>query len=108
MLDRQDRTISREELEKMAYELYLQRRAEDGHDEEDWLLASAEKELSAFLTAVNELFGAEQARQASEDWIGELAQTDLANRAPVIDWRRVTIAAAARLAGRVNGQLSRH
>ncbi len=108
MLDRQDRTISREELEKRAYELYLQRGVEHGHDEEDWLLASAERELSAFLTAVNELFGAEQARHASEDWIGELAQTDLANRAPVIDWRRVTIAAAARLAGRVNGQLSRH
>jgi hypothetical protein len=108
MLVRRHRTISREEPEKKAYELYLQRGAEHGHDEEDWLLASAERELSAFLTAVNDLFGAEQAQQASEDWIGELAEMDLANRAPVIDWRRVTIAAAVRLAGRVNGQLSRH
>ena len=108
MLDRQDRTTCREELRKRPYELYLHRGAEHGHDEEDWLLGSAERELSAFLTAVKELFGTEQARQASEDWIGELAHTDLANRASVIDWRRVTIAAGARLAVRVNGQLARH
>lgn len=42
MLDHQDRTISREELEKRAYELYLQRGAEHGHDEEDWQLAEAQ------------------------------------------------------------------
>ena len=42
MLEHQDRTISREELEKRAYELYLQRGAEHGHDEEDWLLAEAQ------------------------------------------------------------------
>jgi hypothetical protein len=42
MLDHQDTTISREELEKRAYELYLQRGAEHGHDEEDWLLAEAQ------------------------------------------------------------------
>jgi hypothetical protein len=42
MLDHQDSTISREELEKRAYELYLQRGAEHGHDEEDWLLAEAQ------------------------------------------------------------------
>jgi hypothetical protein len=42
MLDHQGRTIRREELEKRAYELYLQRGAEHGHDEEDWLLAEAQ------------------------------------------------------------------
>ena len=42
MLDHQDRTISREELEKRAYQLYLQRGAEHGHDEEDWVLAQAQ------------------------------------------------------------------
>jgi hypothetical protein len=36
------------------------------------LLASAERELSASVTAVNNLFGAKQARQAGEDWIEEL------------------------------------
>ena len=71
------------------------------------LLASAERELSAFITAVNNLFGAEQARQAGEDWMEELEQTDFPSPAPVIHWRRVTIAAASRLAGRVNGHRSR-
>ena len=42
MLDHQDITISREVLEKRAYELYLQRGAEHGHDQEDWLMAEAQ------------------------------------------------------------------
>jgi len=42
MLDHQDITISREALEKRAYELYLQRGAEHGHDQEDWLVAEAQ------------------------------------------------------------------
>jgi hypothetical protein len=41
MLDHKE-AISREELEKRAYELYLRRGAEHGHDEEDWLLAEAQ------------------------------------------------------------------
>jgi len=40
MLDHQDIAISREELEKRAYELYLQRGAE--HGQEDWLMAEAQ------------------------------------------------------------------
>jgi hypothetical protein len=72
------------------------------------LLASAEKELSAFVAAVNELFDAELARQAADDWIEELAQRDWPSEASVIDWRHVTIAAAARLAGRDKDQLSRN
>ena len=36
------------------------------------LLASAERELSAFVIAVDELFGAEQAHQAVENWMEEL------------------------------------
>jgi hypothetical protein len=72
------------------------------------LLASAEMELSAFVAAVNELFDAEQARQAAENWIEELARTDWPSEAPVNDWRRVTIAAVARLVGRDKGQLSRN
>ena len=42
MLDHQDITITREALEKRAYELYLQRGAEHGHDQEDWLVAEAQ------------------------------------------------------------------
>jgi hypothetical protein len=71
-------------------------------------LASAERELSAFVIAVDELFGAEQARQAADNWLEELEQTDWLSQAPVIDWRKVTIAAAARIVGHNKGQLSRN
>ena len=69
------------------------------------LLASAERELSAFLAAVNELFDAELARQAADNWMEELERTDCPSDSPVIDWRRVTIAAAARLGSRDEGRL---
>jgi hypothetical protein len=70
------------------------------------LLASAERELSAFVTAVNQLFDAEQGRKAAKNWIEELERTDWPSGASVIDWRKVTIAAAARLARRGKGQAS--
>jgi hypothetical protein len=70
-------------------------------------LALAERELSAFVTAVHQLFGAEQAWRAAGSWIKELDRTDWPSEAPVIDWRKVTIAAAARLVDRDKRQLSR-
>src|ERR1700730_15769104 len=39
-------------------------------------LASAERELSTFVTAVHQLFGPEQARYAGDNWMEELEQTD--------------------------------
>src|SRR3984893_11002714 len=39
-------------------------------------LASDERELSAFVTAVHQLFGPEQARYAADNWMEELEQTD--------------------------------
>jgi hypothetical protein len=69
-------------------------------------LASAERELSAFVAAVNELFDAWQARQAAANWIEELARADWPSEATVMDWRRVTIAAAARFVGRDKRRLS--
>jgi hypothetical protein len=71
------------------------------------LLASAERELSAFVTAVNQLFDAEQGRKAAKDWIEELERTDWPSGASVIDWRKITIAAAARLVRRGKCQVSR-
>ena len=68
-------------------------------------LASAERELAAFVAAVNELFDAEQARQAAENWIEEFERTDWLNDVRAIEWRRVTIAAASRLGARGNGLL---
>ena len=47
------------------------------------LLASAERELSAFIAAVNELFDAELARQAADNRMEELEQTDWPSDAPV-------------------------
>ena len=66
------------------------------------LMTMAKRELSAFFSAVTELFGSEQAEASAEDWLRELmASNDL----PVStrEWRMVTIAAAAQLASRVNG-----
>ena len=70
-------------------------------------LALAERELSAFITAVQQLFGAEQAGQARDVWIEELERTDWPSEGPIIDWRKVTIAAAGRLVDRNKRQLSR-
>jgi hypothetical protein len=64
----------------------------------------AEKELAAFARAVTELFGAEQARRAVEDWIEELEFSDWPAGSALPHCRQVTIAAAARLANRVNSR----
>jgi hypothetical protein len=62
----------------------------------------AERELSAFVSAVTKLFGPEQARVAAEDWLEESDLVDDPPRSMIRDWRSVTIAASARLAGRVD------
>ncbi len=66
------------------------------------LLPEAERELTAFALAVTQLFGAEQARQSIEDWMKQLELMDWPTGEALPDWRRITIAAALRLAGRVN------
>jgi hypothetical protein len=65
----------------------------------------AERELSAFIRAVTELFGPEQARLSTEDWLDESDVMDSLPRTSSRDWRAVTIAASARLANR--GTLAR-
>jgi len=62
----------------------------------------AERELSAFTGAVTELFGTEQARVSTEDWLEELTLMDMPSRSKERNWRAVTIAAAARLAKRLD------
>jgi len=66
------------------------------------ILPTAVRELAAFVRAVRELYGVEQARQAIEDWMAELELSDWPTGWSTLDCRRVTIAAAARLAKRVN------
>src|SRR6202035_4311168 len=61
------------------------------------VLILAEKELSAFIRAVDKLFGAEQARQSALDWIEELGCMNWPAGKSLPDWRRATVGASARL-----------
>ena len=65
------------------------------------LLGGAEKELAAYVRAVEELFGPEEASQSVEDWIAEMKWMDWPGEDASPDWRCLTIAAAKRLAGRL-------
>jgi hypothetical protein len=67
----------------------------------------AERELSAFIGAVTQLFGPEQAKLSAEDWLEESEVTDSPPRSTSRDWRAVTVAASARLAGRLTVELHR-
>src|SRR5579864_7129463 len=62
----------------------------------------AERELSAFIAAVAELFGANQARISAEVWLDETELVDVSPRSTPRDWRAITIAASVRLANRLN------
>ena len=66
------------------------------------LTKMAERELAAFVSAVTELFGQEQAKLSAEDWMRELMAI---NRLPAStrEWRRISVNVAARLANRVQG-----
>jgi hypothetical protein len=66
------------------------------------LMTMAERELGAFISAVTELFGSEQARLAAEDWLDELVLMEALPELTSRYWRSITIAASARLANRVN------
>jgi hypothetical protein len=67
----------------------------------------AERELSSFIAAVTKLYGAEQAQISAEDWLDESDLMDSPRRSEVRDWRAVTIAASARLAGRIDAPQNR-
>ena len=71
----------------------------------DWSCADqvriAERELSAFIRAVTQRDGFEQAKLAAEDWLEESALLDSRPLWTSRNWRAVTIAASARLANRV-------
>src|SRR3984893_7438576 len=66
------------------------------------LVTMAERELGAFISAVTEWFGSEQARLAAEDWLDELLLMEALPGLTSRDWRSIIIAASARLANRVN------
>jgi len=66
-------------------------------------LVLAEKELSAFVHAVDRLFGPEQARQSALDWIEELERMDWPSGESIPDFRRATLGASARLGALLPG-----
>jgi hypothetical protein len=61
----------------------------------------AERELSAFIGAVTQLFGPEEAKRSAEDWLDESASMDSPPLSTSRNWRAVTIAASATLANRL-------
>jgi hypothetical protein len=66
----------------------------------DDLMAMAERELSAFFSAVTQLFGSEQAELSAQDWLHELIEIDgLPTSAR--EWRLITARVSTRLAGGV-------
>ncbi len=62
----------------------------------------AEREFSAFISAVKELLGPEQAELSAVDWLDESELMGSQRGFTSRDWREVTIAASARLANRLN------
>ena len=58
------------------------------------LMSMAERELAAFMSAVTELCGLDQARIAAEDWIYTFESKDEQSGFTVGEWRKITIAVA--------------
>ena len=61
----------------------------------------AERELSAFFSAVAVLFGPEQAALAAKDWLQQLEVMAVLPASPR-EWRLLSIEVSTRLARRVN------
>lgn len=67
----------------------------------------AERELASFIAAVEESFGAEQARLSAEDWLDESDLMDAPPRSTGRNWRAVTVAASAKLVNRLTAARQR-
>jgi hypothetical protein len=61
----------------------------------------AGRELSAFVRAVTQRYGSEEAKLAAEDWLDEFERMDSPALSTSGSWRAVTIAVSARLANRL-------
>ena len=64
------------------------------------LMTMAEHELSAFFSAVIQLFGSELAELSPEDWLQEFTEID-GLPASTREWRLITAKVSTRLASRV-------
>ena len=65
------------------------------------LMSMAERELGAFISAVTELYGPEQATISAEDWLDELESIGRIPGSTTREWQLITIAESARLARRL-------
>ena len=61
------------------------------------VLSAAEKEMAAFVCAVNQLLGSELGQRAAEYWLEILDEADWSFNEQDQKWRLITIAAASRL-----------
>lgn len=66
----------------------------------------AERELAAFLRAVAQLFGPDEAELSAEEWLEESHRAKRSPGAKARHWRDVSIAASARLAERLTATQS--
>ncbi len=64
-------------------------------------MTTAERELTAFFSAVADSFGSEMAELSADDWLNELMTTE-ALPSSTREWRGITLKASTRLAARVN------
>jgi hypothetical protein len=69
------------------------------------LLKTAERELSAFYTAILRRYGPEEARRAACDWIEKIETMEWPLDGVIPNWRHVSIAAADCMASRVISRL---
>jgi hypothetical protein len=63
----------------------------------NYLFPLAEKELSAFVHAVDQLFGTEQARRSGLAWIHEMEVMNWLDGEAIPNWRKATISASTQL-----------
>ncbi len=66
------------------------------------LVRKTERELGAFISAVTELYGAEQARLSAIDWLDQFESINDASESTTHDWRLVTVRAAVCLVHRLH------
>jgi len=69
------------------------------------LVGKAERELGAFISAVAELYGAEQARLSAIDWLDQFESINNLPGSTSHDWRLVTVRAAVCLVNRLRVKL---
>ena len=67
------------------------------------LIALAERELSAFMSAVDSQFGVEQAHRSALDWIEEMSLIQWPVNGSMPPWRKATLGASIRLGKSVPG-----